>query len=298
MGVKRKGMILVTGSTGTISSALVEELAALGAPTRALVHTPEKTSIVEREGVEVTVGDLGSPETLDAALEGVERAFLLTPPDPHQPEWEKNLIEAAECAGVRHVVKLSALGSEANSPVRFLRNHADGERVLEKSELSWTFLRPNSFMQNMLSNAWSIASERRLYSPILDAKVTLIDARDVAAVAARMLTEEGHEGKVYELTGPEAISNREAAERLSTVLGRPIECVEVSFEDARRAMVGGGMPEWQAAGVIELARLQEAGYAAVLTNGVAEVTGRGSRRFEEFARDYENAFLGDSSAES
>ena len=298
MGVKRKGMILVTGSTGTISSALIEELAALGAPTRALVHTPEKTSLVEREGVEVTVGDLGSPETLDAALEGVERAFLLTPPDPRQPEWEKNLIEAAECAGVRHVVKLSALGSEANSPVRFLRNHADGERVLEESELSWTFLRPNSFMQNMLSNAWSIASERRLYSPILDAKVTLIDARDVAAVAARMLTEEGHEGKVYELTGPEAISNREAAERLSTVLGRPIECVEVSFEDARRAMVGGGMPEWQAAGVIELARLQEAGYAAVLTNGVAEATGRGSRRFEEFARDYESAFLGDSSAES
>ena len=91
---------------------------------------------------------------------------------------------------------------------------------------------------------------------------------------------------------------REAGERLSTVLGRPIEYVEVSFEDARRVMVGGGMPEWQAAGVIELARLQEAGYAAVLTNGVAEVTGRGSRRFEEFARDYESAFLGDSSAES
>ena len=100
------------------------------------------------------------------------------------------------------------------------------------------------------------------------------------------------------MTGPEAISNREAAERLSTVLGRPIECVEVSFEDARQAMVGGGMPEWQAAGVIELARLQEAGYAAVLTNGVAEATGRGSRRFEEFARAYESAFLGDSSAES
>src|ERR671933_1501690 len=139
-------MILVTGSTGTISSALIEELAALRAPTRALVHTPEKTSIVEREGVEVTLGDLGSPETLDAALEDVERAFLLTPPDPHQPEGEKNLVEAAERARVRQVVKLSAFGADPNSPLRFFRNHGACEQVLKESDLSWTFLRPNSFM--------------------------------------------------------------------------------------------------------------------------------------------------------
>jgi uncharacterized protein YbjT (DUF2867 family) len=253
---------------------------------------------VERGGVEATVGDLGSPETLDAALDAVEQAFLLTPADPRQPEWEKNFVEAAERAGVRHVVKLSALGVDPNSPVRFLRNHGDGERVLEESDLSWTFLRPNSFMQNTLSNAWSIASEGRLYSPVPDAKVALIDTRDVAAVAARVLTEEGHEGKVYELTGPEAISNREVAEQLSTVLGRAVECVEVSFEDARQAMVGGGMPEWLTDGVLELARFQEAGYAAGLTDGVAEVTGREPRRFEKFARDYKSAFLGNSSAES
>lgn len=291
-------MILITGSTGTISSALIEELAALGIPTRALVHTPQNVSTMEREGVEAAVGSFEAPVTLDEALEDVERAFLLTPPDPHQPEWEKNLVEAAERADVRQVVKLSAFGADPNSPLRFLRNHGAGELVLEESNLSWTFLRPNSFMQNMLSNAWLIASERRIYSPIVDAKVARIDARDVAAVAARVLIEEGHEGKVYELSGPEAISEREAAEQLSTVLGRSIECVEVSFEDARRAMVGGGLPEWLVDGVIELARLQETGYTADLTNGVAAVTGREARRFEEFARDYKSAFLGDSSAES
>src|ERR687886_606183 len=289
-------MILVTGSTGTIGSALIEELAALGAPTRALVRTPEKAGTVERGGVEATVGDLGSPETLDAALEAVEQAFLLTPADPRQPEWEKNFVEAAERAGVRPVVKLSAFVADPDSPLRFGRTHGEGERHLEESALSWTFLRPNSFMQNTLSNAWSIASEGRLYSTVPDAKVALIDTRDVAAVAARVLTEEGHEGKVYELTGPEAISNREVAEQLSTVLGRAVECVEVSFEDARQAMVGGGMPEWVADGVIELARFQEAGYAAGLTNGVAEVSGREPRRFEEFAHGYKSAFLGNSSA--
>ena len=291
-------MILVTGSTGTIGSALIEELAVLGAPTRALVHTPQRVSIMKREGVEVTVGSFDAPEALDEALEDVERAFLLTPPDPHQPEWEKNLVEAAERARVRQVVKLSAFGADRNSPLRFFRNHGACEQVLKESDLSWTFLRPNSFMQNMLSNAWLIASERRIYSPVVDAKVARIDARDVAAVAARVLVEEGHEGKVYELSGPEAISEREAAEQLSTVLGRAIECVEVSFEDARRAMVGGALPEWLADGVIELAQLQEAGYAAELTNEVAGVTGREPRRFEEFARDYKSAFLGDSSAES
>ena len=291
-------MILVTGSTGTIGSALIEDLALLGAPVRALVRTPEKAGTVERGGVEATVGDLGSPETLDAALDAVEQAFLLTPADPRQPEWEKNFVEAAERAGVRHVVKLSAFIANPDSPLRFGRTHGEGERHLEESALSWTFLRPNSYMQNTLSNAWSIASERRLYSPVLDAKVALIDSRDVAAVAARVLTEEGHEGKVYELTGPEAISNREVAEQLSTVLGQQLECVKISFEDARQGMVGGGVPEWLADGVIELARLQEAGYAAGLTNRVAEIIGREPRRFEEFAHDYKSAFLGGSSAES
>src|SRR5215203_5963273 len=114
-------MILITGSTGTISSALIEELAALGAPTRALVHNPQKVSTLEREGVEVTVGSFDAPVVLDEALEDVECAFLLTPPDPHQPEWEKNLVEAAERAGVRRVVKLSAFGADPNSPLRFLR---------------------------------------------------------------------------------------------------------------------------------------------------------------------------------
>jgi uncharacterized protein YbjT (DUF2867 family) len=291
-------MILVSGSTGTIGAALIEELAILGAPTRALLHTPEKAGTLEQEGVEVVVGDFESPEALDAALEDMERVFLLTPGDPRQPEWEKNLVEAAERAGVRHVVKLSAFVADLDSPLRFARNHAEGERLLEESDLSWTFLRPNSFMQNTLSSAWSIASERRLYSPVLDAKVAHIDARDVAAVAARVLTKEGHEGKVYELTGSEAISNREVAEQLSTSLGHTVECVEVSFEDARQGMVGGDMPVWMADGVIELARLQDAGYAADLTNRVAEITGRKPRRFEEFARDYKSAFLGDSSAKS
>jgi len=285
-------MILVTGSTGNVGAPLIRELATKGVPTRALVHTSAKMGAVEREGVEVMVGDFGASETLDAALEGVEHAFLLTPPDPSQPEWENNFVKAAEQAGVRHVVKQSVQGADANSPMRLGRIHGECERLLEESGMAWTFLRPNLFMQTTLAFAPQVAAEGRFYAPLAEAKTSMIDVRDVAAVAARALTEEGHEGKTHELTGPEAISHRDIAEKLSTILGRPIEHVEVSFADARGGMVGAGMPEWLADALFELFEVRQAGYTAEVTNAVAEITGRKPHSYQEFARDYKEAFSG------
>jgi len=277
---------------GNVGGPLIAELAAMGVPTRALVHTPEKAGVVEQEGVEVMVGDFGAPETLDAALEGAERAFLLTPPDPRQPEWEKNFVEAAERTGVRHVVKLSAQGADADSPMRIGRIHSECERLLKESDMAWTFLRPSIFMQTTLAYAGQVAAEGRFYAPLAEAKTSMIDARDVAAVAARALTEAGHEGQVHELTGPEAISHRDIAETLSAVLGRPVEHVEVSMEDAGGSMVGMGMPEWLAEAVAELFEVRQEGYLAGVTNTVAGITGREPRSYEEFARDHKGAFSG------
>ncbi len=286
-------MIVVTGSTGNVGGPLIGELAAMGVPTRALVHTPEKAGVVAQEGVEeVIVGDFGAPETLDAALEGAERAFLLTPPDPRQPEWEKNLVQAAERTGVRHVVKQSAQGADADSPMRIGVIHSECERLLKESGMAWTVLRPNVFMQTTLAYAGQVAAQGRFYAPLAETKTSIIDARDVATAAATTLSEEGHEGKVYELTGPEAISHRDIAEKLSAVLGRPVEHVEVSVEDARGSMVGMGMPEWLAEAVAELFEVRQAGYLAAVTDTVAEITGRGPRSYEEFARDHKEAFSG------
>jgi uncharacterized protein YbjT (DUF2867 family) len=286
-------MIVVAGSTGNVGGPLIGELAALGVPTRALVHTPEKAGVVAQEGVEeVIVGDFGAPETLDAALDGAERAFLLTPPGPRQPEWEKNFVEAAERAGVRHVVKLSAQGADAESPMRIGRIHSECERLLKESDMAWSFLRPSIFMQTTLAYAGQVAAEGRFYAPLAEAKTSMIDARDVAAVAARALTEDGHEGKVHELTGPEAISHRDIAEKLSAVLGRPVEHVEVPIEGARGSMVGMGMPEWLAEAVAELFEVRREGYFAGVTNTVAGITGREPRSYEGFARDHKGAFSG------
>jgi uncharacterized protein YbjT (DUF2867 family) len=285
-------MILVAGSTGNVGFALIRELAAMGVPARALVRTPEKVATVAQEGVEATVGDFGAPETLDVALKGVERAFLLTPPDPRQPEWENNFIEAAERMGVRRVVKLSALGPDAGPPMRLRRIHSECERILEESSMGWTLLRPNLFMQTTLTFAEQVAAEGRFYAPLAEAKTSMIDVRDVATVAAKTLTDERHEGKVYELTGPEAISHREIAEKLSKVLERPVEHVEVSLDDARGGMIEMGMPEWLADALYELFEVRQAGYMAGVTNAVGQVTGREPRSYEEFARDYKEAFGG------
>ncbi len=151
-------------------------------------------------------------------------------------------------------------------------------------------------MQNTLANAPQISSEERFYAPLADAKISMIDVRDIAAVTTAVLTGEGHEGKVYELTGPEGISNRDVAEKLSAVLGKPVEHVEVSFEDARQAMVGSGVSEWYADGLIEPFGIYEAGYAAGVAGGVAEATGREPRSFEDFARDHRAEFEGMRSA--
>lgn len=170
---------------------------------------------------------------------------------------------------------------------------AESERYLEESGLAYTILRPGGFMQNTLAYADSVASEGRFYAPLAEAKVAWIDVRDIAAVAARTLTEDGHEGKTYELTGPQAISNREIVEKLSAATGKRVEHVEISLDDAREGMVGAGLPEWLADGLIELNReVYEPGYAAEVSGGVAEVTGREPRNFEEFARDHAETFAG------
>jgi uncharacterized protein YbjT (DUF2867 family) len=174
--------------------------------------------------------------------------------------------------------------------MRIGRIHGECELLLEGSGMGWTFLRPNLLMQTTLAFAEQVAADGRFYAPLAEAKTSMIDARDVAAVAARMLTEEGHEGKVYELTGPEAISHREIAEKLSKVLVRPVEHVEVSFEDARGGMIGMGMPEWLADALAELFEVRQAGYTSGVTDTVAQITGREPRGYEQFARDYKEAF--------
>lgn len=283
-------MILITSAPGNNANAVIRELTDAGVRVRALVRNPNSVADIKGPLVEVAVGDFLDPASLDAALRDVEKAFLIPPSDPRAVEMHVNFIRSAKRAGTRHIVKLSVAGADVNSPVRVARRHAEGEKELEASGIPFTHLRPNAFMQNFLALAPTIVSQGQFYQPAADGKVSHIDVRDIAAVAAKALTENGHEGKAYVLTGPEALSYAEAASKLSTAIGKPVKYVNVTPEDFKKSLLGWGIPEWMADGLNELYAAIRAGYCAFVTNTVEEVAKRKPISFDDFAHDFAEAF--------
>lgn len=287
-------MILITGGTGTTGRELVAELQRSGAASvRALVRDPARASFIREAGFETVDGDFDRPETLDAALEGVETALLLTPPSPLTYAYQRDFVESAKRAGVRRVVKLSAIGADAAAPEGFGKWHGQAEEFLKASGLEWTILRPNFFMQNLLGQAHAVATQGAIYQPGGDARASLIDARDIASVAARALTDAGHEGKTYTLTGPEALSYGEAAAKISEATGRPVRYVAITPEQFREGALAQGLPEWLVSALELLNELFASGGAAEVTDDVRRVVGREPKTFDEFARDHAAAFKGE-----
>jgi len=283
-------MILVTGSTGKIGSELTRQLAAKGTRVRALVRDAKKGEAIQAAGVELARGDLGDPASLDAAMKGVERVFLLSSVDQRQAELQGNVVSAAKDAGVRHIVKLGAAGTSLDSPITVGRLHAQTERDIEASGIPYTFLKPALFMQFMLTHAPTIRTDGAFYAPMRDGKVPMIDVRDIAAVAAAVLTGSGHEGKAYTLTGPEALSMHDAAQKLGHAIGRPVTYVDVPPDAARQAMVAQGIPPWFVEDLLRLMEVFAAGYAATVSPDVKNVLGRAPGSFDQFARDFARAF--------
>lgn len=264
-------MLLITGATGNIGKPLVELLLERGAPVRVLVRDAAKVAHWSARGAEVATGDFSEPASLDAAMQGVERVFILSPGAPDVAQLQGNAVEAAQRAGVRHLVKLSALGVSPDAPVSLLRWHADVERQIVDSGVGYTILKPNSFMQNLLSNAQSVKSAGMVAAPQGEGKVSQVDVRDIAAVAANVLTENGHEGQVYEITGPEALSNTEIAAKMSAALGKPVTYQDMPPDAYAQMMQGFGFPDWLAAGLTQLSVYYAGNNAAQITDVVQRV---------------------------
>src|SRR5258708_10838865 len=190
-------MILVTGATGLNGSELVRRLSARGIPVRGLVRNPAKAeALAALPNVEIVQGDLARPETLKGPLQGVERAMLISSSDSAMLEVQSNFIEAARQAGVRHVVKLSGIMPEVDSPFRFARMHGEAELKLERSGIAFTHLRAGEFMHSYFRQVPAIVARGTFFLPMEDARIASIDVRDIAEVAAKALTEPGHEGKI------------------------------------------------------------------------------------------------------
>jgi len=244
-------------------------------------------------GIRWVEGDLADPASLDGLLRGIETVFLLTGNGADLAALQIAAIRAAAKAGVERVVKLSALGASprSNSPIG--RAHFEAEQALIATGMRWTILRPHVFMQNLLAQAPAIR-QGRVVAASGDGKIPFVDTRDIAAVAARVLTQSGHDGESYVLTGPEALSYHDVARILSEVVGRSVTYEALSLEEARERMTRAGDPSWSIEGLLALAGYQRAGGpTAVVHDTVQRILGRPPRSLAEFARDHAPDFRGD-----
>lgn len=284
-------VITVIGSTGNIGRELVDLLSDEEAPVRAVLRNTRRIRTVP--GVVWIKADVTDESLLKPLLAGTSRLFLLTGNKPGFGRIQINVIRTAESLGVKHVVKLSALGASPRTRAPLALEHWEAEQALEASGMTWTILRPHTFMQNWLGEVGeTVRSEGAIYAAIGEGKVPFIDARDIAAVAAEaLLHPEKHSGQRYVLTGGEAVGYREVAEAISKATGTPVVYHSLSMEEMRERMKQQGMNEKMIDSYLALAAYQKAGGpTARVSESVAEILGRPARTVEDFANDYREYF--------
>jgi uncharacterized protein YbjT (DUF2867 family) len=239
-------MILVTGATGLSGSIVMRELARQDVAARALVRTPSKASLLGAlPRAEIVIGDMSKPDTLGTALAGIKRVLMISSADHRMVETQCTFIDACLQAGVQHVIKFS--GAEPDfDPQKFLftRMHEEIERYLERSGLGWTHLRPSQFMQVYLREAPSITADNAFRLPLADIQLAPIDLLDVARIATALLRDGGHEGRSFDMTGPEALTMSDIADRLSQATGRTIRYVAIPLEERHKMLLAQGIPSY------------------------------------------------------
>ncbi len=282
-------MILVIGGRSKIGSALLEELATRGQHVRALVRGGEPTGGLPA-AAEIVTGDLAEEASLVRAMAEVEKVFLLSSPHPDAVSWHKNAIDAARRTDVQLLVRSSILGADLQSPAEFVSAHTTSDRYLEDSGLPFVIVRPNLFLQNIPeSTIPSIDASGAFYVDAGQARISMVDTRDVAAVAAVALTESGHQGAHYDVTGPEALSYADVAAKLTTAMHRQISYVAAPDEAVRQALLAARLNDWLVGALIGLyqdyRRSGTDGYAARVADTVTRLTRRPARSLDDLLRE-------------
>lgn len=280
-------MILVTGATGTVGREVVAQLLAAGQPVRGMTRNPAQAKFDPR--VEAVQGDFADADSLAKAVDGTDRVFSLTL-GPQTGSHESALAVAAKKAGVRHIVKLGAMGGDGETRNAIRRWHEEGEQAIRDSGIPWTVVRPGRFMSNALHWRESIRRHGKVFSNYGDGKLPSVHPCDIAAVAVRALTSDDYRGKALEVTGPVALSIAEEVAILSNALGVPIEYVSITDEAARKDMERANMPAYIIDGLLPFAEFVRSGKAARVFPTVEEVTGRPALTFAHWAREHAPAF--------
>jgi len=283
-------MILVTGASGNAGGAVLKEVLNTDRPVKAMYRSPEDAAKASAE-VGAVIADFADKPSLGRALEGVDAVYLVCSPVRELVELEGNMVDACQAAGVRHVVLNSALGS-GDYAKSFPSWHRKVEDKLRASGLDYTVLRPNSFMQNILTYyAPSIRTQGAFYAAMGNARTSFIDVRDVAAVAATTLTSPGHAGKTYELNGPEAVTYGEIAEKITRAIGRKVQYVNIPVAQQKQAMLDQGLPDWLITALLDLQAYYTGGKGSEVDDVVSTILGRAPGTMDQLLADFADNFV-------
>jgi uncharacterized protein YbjT (DUF2867 family) len=276
-------MILVTGASGQIGSLVVQNLIKRGVRVRALVRSGQSAKFENHSCLEVCIGSFENSGSMESALQGVECLFLIGRDNPNQALQHENIIKIAERNDVAHVVKLSAYGASLKSPISLMHLHAKTEGQLQQSRMSWTFLRPHLFMQNLLRFGQDIAANNSFTAPMGPEKYSLVDVRDVAEAAACVLADQkNHASKIYTLTGSEAVSYYGIAKHLTELLGHSIQYNSVTSSAFHRRLLDSGASEWRANDLANIKQAYPNGSTSTITDDISKLIGRPPIRITEF----------------
>jgi uncharacterized protein YbjT (DUF2867 family) len=274
--------ILIVGGTGLIGARTVQLLLAQGHRVRALVREPTRAQALAASGAELFIGDLADPATLAPAFDGVGSALLVSSLVPEQVALQGNFVEAARRAGQPHIVKVSGFLTAADSAARSGRWHAQTEQAIVDAGLPWTFLRPPFFMQNLFHTKPHVIASGELSIPVQHGAIAMIDAHDVASAAASCLIDPKHAEMAYTLTGPEALTMPQLAQRLGDHTGHPVRFVTRSIAQTRAALESAGTPAWRIGLVQEFYEGFERGAGAEVNDLVQQLTGTAAHTIEAF----------------
>ena len=283
-------MILITGASGNAGGAVLREVLKIGSGVRAMYRSKEDSAKVPQGAIAV-IADFADQQSLSRALEGVDTVYLVCSPVRELVELESNMIDACRESGVKHIVLNSALGA-GDFAKSFPSWHRKVEDKLKGSGMDFTILRPNGFMQNLISYfAPSIRAEGAFYQSTGNAKVSHIDVRDIAAAAAKILSSPAdHSRKIYELNGPEALSYAEIAEKISKATGRKVQYVDIPPDAQRKALLDMGMPDFLVTALLELQEYYASGKASTVDGALESLIHRAPTTMDEFLKEFADQF--------
>lgn len=283
--------ILLTGATGSVSSAVIGALQGSGHHLIGLVRDPAKAKALEAQGVELRTGDLTHLRTIEGAFAGVDVAWLLAPPTELAPIQSSNALWAARLGGVKHVVRMSAVGAAHDAPNLNSRMHALSDSEIAASGIPFTIVKPHFFMQNLMMAAQSVAEQGAIYFALGDAKLPMIDVRDIGStVAAILKSPSAHAGKTYTLTGPAAVGMDNVAAAIGEAVGKAVKYVPVPVAAMVETMTKMGLPDYMQTSMRDYLTSYSRGWEAQVTPAVKQITGAEARGVGEFARDFAAVF--------